>query len=213
MKNNVIIFGASAHAKVVIDTIEQQNKYNIVGLVDEHRLKDINFFGYKIIGVDADLESLIQQHKIFGGIVAIGDNLKRRKIMLQTTKQFPNFKFITAIHPKTYIARDVSIGAGSLIMPGAIINSSTKIGIGCIVNTNASVDHDNTIQDYVSIAPGATTGGSVFIGEGTMLGLGAKVIDKIDIGEYSIIGAGSVVIKSIPNNVKAYGCPAKIIEQ
>ena len=41
--------------------------------------------------------------------------------------------------------------------------------------------------------------------------MGANVIDGINIGKNTIIGAGSVVTKPIPDNVVAYGAPAKVI--
>ena len=37
------------------------------------------------------------------------------------------------------------------------------------------------------------------------------VLDRIEIGENTVVGAGSLVIKSLPDNVLAYGNPAKII--
>ncbi|MEA3317558.1 MAG: transferase, partial [Bacteroidota bacterium] len=34
---NIVIFGSGGHAKVIIDIIEQQQKYNIIGLIDKFR--------------------------------------------------------------------------------------------------------------------------------------------------------------------------------
>ena len=35
--DNIIIIGSSGHAKVIIDIVQQEGKYNIVGLVDRFR--------------------------------------------------------------------------------------------------------------------------------------------------------------------------------
>jgi acetyltransferase-like isoleucine patch superfamily enzyme len=51
------------------------------------------------------------------------------------------------------------------------------------------------------------------VGEGTWIGAGAVVIPGIRIGKNCIIGAGSVVVKDIPDGVKAYGNPCKIVEE
>ncbi|MBT8184546.1 MAG: transferase, partial [Eudoraea sp.] len=40
--NNIVIIGASGHGSVVLDCIEQENKYNLVGFVDSFKKR-----GYK----------------------------------------------------------------------------------------------------------------------------------------------------------------------
>lgn len=51
------------------------------------------------------------------------------------------------------------------------------------------------------------------IGEGATIGAGAVINDQISIGKHSFIGAGAVVTKDIPDNVIAYGTPAKVIKK
>jgi acetyltransferase-like isoleucine patch superfamily enzyme len=41
--------------------------------------------------------------------------------------------------------------------------------------------------------------------------LGVTILDRVSIGENSVIGSGSLVTKSIPDNVLAYGAPAKVM--
>lgn len=98
-------------------------------------------------------------------------------------------------------------------MAGVSINRCTSVGRFCIVNTNASLDHDTVMEDFSSLAPGATTGGNCRIGQHTAISIGAVLIHGIHIGEHSVIGAGSLVMKSIDSNIVAYGTPAKAIRQ
>ena len=49
-------------------------------------------------------------------------------------------------------------------MPKAVINAGSKIGIHTIINTNAIVEHDNQIGDYVHISPSAVLAGGVKVG-------------------------------------------------
>jgi acetyltransferase-like isoleucine patch superfamily enzyme len=37
------------------------------------------------------------------------------------------------------------------------------------------------------------------------------ILDRLNIGENTVVGSGSVVLKDLPDNVLAYGNPAKII--
>jgi acetyltransferase-like isoleucine patch superfamily enzyme len=81
-----------------------------------------------------------------------------------------------------------------------------------LVNTAASIDHDNEIGDYAHISPHATLCGHVKVGEGTHIGAGAVVIPSIRIGKWCTVGAGTVVIRDIPDYATAVGNPAKIIK-
>ena len=97
-------------------------------------------------------------------------------------------------------------------MAGAVINASVKIGKHCIINTNAVVEHDCILEDYVHVSPSATISGHVKIEEGTHIGASAVVIPSIEIGRWVTVGAGAVVIKNIPDYAIVAGNPAKIIK-
>ena len=38
---NILIIGASGHAKVIVDIIEKQNQYNIYGFLDTFKKKNV----------------------------------------------------------------------------------------------------------------------------------------------------------------------------
>lgn len=138
-------------------------------------------------------------------VIGVGDNQNRKKI----AKRLEGFDFET-IDVGTYVASDVILGEGVVIVPGAVIQNTVTIGNHVIINTLASVDHDCEIGDYSHIAPNSTLCGGVKIGTGTLIGAGSVILPGIEIGDNCIIGAGSVITKNIPNNTKAYGNPAKI---
>lgn len=208
---NIIVIGSSGHAKVVIDCIERENKYRIIGLIDRFKEVGSTSFGYKIIGKEEDLLYLIKLLNIEGGIIAIGDNFTRYVVYNKITQDIPQFNFIKVIHPSAQIARNVILGQGTVIMANTTISSEASVGNFCIINNNSSLDHDSKMLDFSSLAPGSSVGGNVKIGSFTAVSLGAKVIHGITIGEHTIIGAGANVLKDIPSNVVAYGNPAKVI--
>ena len=84
------------------------------------------------------------------------------------------------------------------------------IGIGCIVNTAAIVEHDCVVEDFVNISPRSAVAGHTRIGEKSFLGIGSTIINEITIGKKVVIGAGAVVIRDLPDNVMVAGVPAKI---
>ena len=207
----VLIIGASGHAKVVIDIIELQKKYQIAGLIDSFKNKNHFLYNYKVLGTEKDISQIIKPHNIYGCIIAIGDNFTRMRMFKNISRHNKNIKFITAIHPSAIIGKDVKIGSGSAIMAGVIINSDAHIGEHCIINTNSSVGHDTKIENFSSIAPGVTIGGQNKIGHCSAISLGANIIENITIGKHCVIGSGSLVNKNIGPNKVAYGSPVKEI--
>lgn len=208
---NIIIFGASGHGSVVLDCIEKEGKYNIVGFLDSFKKKGSRHNGYSILGSAYDLPSLIDKYNLIGGVVAVGDNWLRNTLAKKITKIAPDFTFISSIHPNTVIGNNVSIGVGVVIMPGVIINSNSTIGNHCILNTFSSLDHDGKMNDFSSLAPGVRVGGNFELGSYSAICLGAQIIENITIGKHTVVGAGALVLKNIDSNIMAYGSPAKII--
>jgi len=210
-KPGVIIFGASQHAKYTIDIIEKQGKYVIEGILDSKRPKGDFFEGYEILGTDEDLTQISNLTSVNLGIVAVGDNFIRGKIVKKIEGLDLGFRFISAVHPSVILGKNSLIKDGTLIMAGVVISNDVIIGENNFLATNCSVDHDSKLSDMVSVSAGATVGGGVIIEEFTAIALGASVIHGVSIGSHSVIGAGSVVVRDVPNNVVAYGSPCKVV--
>ena len=207
----LVIFGCSGHAKVIVDMIELSGLYEVAGYIcKEQSIKPYGHH-YPILGTDRDLYQIIQQLPIHAFVIAIGDNMLRR--MLYNASSKTGIPHVTITHPSSIIAGDVVMGPGTVVMAGAIINPNVTVGISCIINTNASIDHDCQIGDFSSIAPGTIIGGNVKIGNNSAICLGSRIIPGITIGDNVMIGAGSLVLHDIPDNVVAYGSPAKVIKK
>ena len=52
----------------------------------------------------------------------------------------------------------------------------------------------------------------MIVGEQTHIGAGTIVRQQIQIGSDTLIGAGSIVVSDIPERVKAFGNPCKVVE-
>ena len=209
MKEKIFVYGASGHAKVVIDIIERQGLHDILFLIDDDRaLKGTEFYGYRVFGGKQEL--LESRDQIFGGIVAIGSNRARKCVTAWLVSN--GFSLISCIHPSAQIARGVVIESGSVVMAGVIINSDSYIGRNVIVNTQASIDHDCMIGDGVHIAPGATLCGTVTVGSGTFICAGSTIIPNLAIGRNVIIGAGSTVIRDVHHCLLIAGSPARHVK-
>ena len=211
-KEKILVFGASDYASYTIDALEKQNVYDIFGILDYNSKKDGIFCGYTVLGNDDDLPEIYKITGIKKGIVTIGDNYTRIKVVERILGYIPDFTFVSAIHPSLILGNNARIGKGCAVMAGVILNNDIVVGNHCYIGTNASLDHHGIIGDFSNVMPGVTTGGNVRIGFCSTLGLGAKVIHSRTIGDHTIIGAGSLVVKDFGDNLVAFGVPAKKIK-
>jgi sugar O-acyltransferase (sialic acid O-acetyltransferase NeuD family) len=210
-RDKILIFGSSGHTGVVIDIVEKESKFDILGLVDPHRDPNEEFMGYQVIGKEEELEGIVLRHDVKGGIIAIGDNWLRKTVRDKILKNCPDFQFLSCIHPCTQIGKNVTIGRGTVVMPGVSINSGCVVHEHCILNTNSSLDHDSVMGEFSSLAPGATLGGDVGVGNFSVISMGANVIHGKKIGEHSLIGAGALINDNVGDRSVWYGVPAKFI--
>ncbi|WP_300729750.1 acetyltransferase [uncultured Bacteroides sp.] len=197
----MFLYGASGHAKVIIDILKA-NRVAIEGLVDDNpNLSALLEFPV--------FHSLNPDMKEF--IISIGRNRTRKLLAEKLAAQ--QAEFLTAVHPSAVLSEYAKIGEGTVVMQGAVVQSCTQIGRHCIVNTGARIDHECRIGDFVHVSPGATLCGNVTVGEGSWIGAGSTVIQGVRIGRWCMIGAGSVVTRNIPDGVLAVGCPCRAIKE
>ncbi|HEX7832717.1 MAG TPA: acetyltransferase [Thermoanaerobaculia bacterium] len=205
MTLRIIIVGAGGQGAIVADALLLARASTVLGFVDdthERPILDLPILGR--IDALADIE-----HDAI--VVAIGDNAQRRAITEQLIARGETL--VTAQHPFTSIATSAAIGAGSMISAGAIVTPRATIGRGVLLNTKASVDHDSVVGDFAHVSAGATVGAKCVIGAEAMIGLGASVSSGCRVGARSVIGAGAVVVRDIPDDVVAYGVPARVMRR
>lgn len=202
----VILVGYSGHGIVVADCAIDSS-LNLVYYSELNSLAN-NPFNLKYIGFEG--ENLFKGWEgDFEFILGIGDNYLRQKVVELISSKGKNLKNV--IHVSASISNSVLIGIGNFVSRNVSVNSLTKIGDCCILNTGCIIDHECTIENLVHIAPGAVLAGNVSIGERSFIGANAVIKQGVNIGRDVIIGAGSVVIRDIPDGQKVVGNPCRLI--
>jgi sugar O-acyltransferase (sialic acid O-acetyltransferase NeuD family) len=210
MTKELAIVGASGHGKVIADIAEQLGY--TVNFYDDAYPSKKKIEHWTIHGTCADLIALNCTNATlsYDVVVAIGNNeIRQKKIQLL---QKYSFNHVTLIHPTAVISPYAAIASGTVVLAGAAINAFAKVGVGCIINTAAVVEHDCNIDNFTHICPNVALAGGVSIGTKSWVGIGSQVKQLIKIGHNCLIGAGSTVIKNIPDNVTAFGSPADVIK-
>jgi sugar O-acyltransferase (sialic acid O-acetyltransferase NeuD family) len=203
----ILLFGVGNQVHYTIDIIEKENKYEIAGIIDSVHPIGSERYGYKVLGRQDNLISIVDEYKIDAGLITIGDNWSRSIVYNAIIQQMPSFEFINAIHPSVIIGKNVELGFGIVMMAGVIVNPLAKIGNFTFFATGCQIEHDCIIEDYASVSAGSVMGGYVTVGKFSAITLGVTILDRLKIGENSVIGSGSLVLKDIPDNVLAHGNP------
>jgi len=208
----IVFWGASGHARVLRELVESTG-YTLIALFDNDSSVRSPFADIPIHhGVDGFTRWAADHvEESIACLVAIGGARGRDRVLLQQVMCKAGLEPIVAIHATAFIAADVQLGAGCQVLANAAVCVDTKFGQACVVNTKASVDHECCIGHGVHIAPGATLAGCVSVGDCTLIGPAAVVLPRINIGSNVIIGAGAVVTRDVPNDVVAYGNPARVV--
>lgn len=198
------ILGASGHGKVVADTAELSGWDEVVFFDDAWPQCTSNSV-WPVRGNTADLVAAVNE---FSGVaVAIGNNairLQKLALLRELGVALP-----AIIHPQAIISRYASLGEGSVVCAGVVVNADACIGVGVILNTGCSIDHDCVLADAVHISPGARLAGGAKVGECAWVGIGAVVRQLVTVGAYSTVGAGAAVIRDVAEHTTVVGVPAQ----
>ncbi|WP_199426513.1 acetyltransferase [Thermaerobacillus caldiproteolyticus] len=205
----VIIIGNGGHARVLVDILSMQ-KREIIGYTAPN--KENNPYSITYLGGDEKiLKYDPREIELVNAIGSVSDTKPRANIF--NFFKLKGYSFSTIIHPSAVISETVTLGEGVQVMAGVVIQPFAKIDDNTIVNTSTSIDHDCCISKHCHIAPGCVLSGGVFVGEGTHIGTGTKIIQNVTVGKNVLVGAGSLVLRSVGDNKKIYGSPAKEVSK
>jgi sugar O-acyltransferase (sialic acid O-acetyltransferase NeuD family) len=191
-KPRLILIGAGGHARACIDVIEKHGQYQIAGLVGIPEEMHSEHLNYAVIASDKELPTLVKTYQY--AFISVGQIQKPdHRIRLYRLATKLGFQLPVIISPNSHVSRHATIGAGTIVMHGAIINAGSRVGCNCIVNTRALVEHDATVADHCHISTGAILNGNVHVCEGSFVGSGSVVKEGVTIGQRSVVGMGLAV--------------------
>jgi sugar O-acyltransferase (sialic acid O-acetyltransferase NeuD family) len=207
--NDIVIIGAGGVGRFILHAINEinniSNKWNVIGFVDDNFDKIEKLVnGIPVLGSTAWLEKRCE----VSVVIALSDPVVKNNIVNKLNnygcKHFP-----VIIHPKSWVAKNVSLGEGCIIYPGVAINVNSEIGRFVMINMNCAIGHDVYIADYSFIAPNVGIGGNTRIAESCNIGLGTSIIQHINIGGKAVVGAGAVVVEDVQAGNTVVGVPAR----
>lgn len=177
----LLLYGSQEFAST-IHALVRYCGYDVTGMVDDYNI------GSGILGsLEEVVESYPPQH--YGMVLAIGyKNITARWRAWNRVKNF-GYKTPKLIHPNAYIADTSTIGNGSIVMAGALVDTNANIGEASVLWPGACVNHDVQIGNNSFISPNAAICGAVNIGSHSFIGAGAVIVDHATVPPYSFIKA------------------------
>ena len=183
----IVLVGAGGHARACIDVIESHGGFTVTALLGAPTEVGKRMLGYLVAGTDDDLPRLLAQH--MNALVAVGHiRTPEPRMRLFAQLQALGFTLPVIISPLARVSRHATLGAGTIVMHGAIVNAGAAVGCNCIINSQALVEHDATIGDHCHVATAAVINGGVRVGAGTFIGSNATLRQNVSVGERCTIG-------------------------
>lgn len=198
------ILGSGGHAGVIADLVVGNNLAKQVSFLDDRYPEVKVSHSINVVGRCSDYKQFMGEFSCF--FVGIGDNTVRKALFEMLVESGASIAVI--ISPDAVISTTVDFDTGSLVMPGVVVNSRTRIGKNVIVNTGAIVEHDCFVGDHAHVAPGAVLTGGARIGAQCLVGAGAVVCPGVSLTSGVVLGAGAVATKDILLPGRYVGIPA-----
>lgn len=203
-KPSILLVGAGGHARACVDVIEREGRFVIAGLVGTAAEVGTRIFGYSVIGSDLDLPALRGKHEY--ALVSVGQiKTPAPRIRLWDLLTQGGWQLPTIVSPFACVSPHGTLGAGTIVMHGAVLNAGAAVGRNCIINTRALVEHDAVIGDHCHIATAAAINGGVRIGTSSFVGSGTIVREGVTIGDNVVIGMGQRVLADCPTGMSIPG--------
>lgn len=198
-----VVIGTGLHAKEIASLLEALN-IPILGFSAKNK-NEINnpiLKKYMVICTDENLDKLddLKGKNFYIGVGGPISNLNRKNIFENLEKIKINLPPVVSINAN--VSKDLKIGEGSVILPGATIGPEVVIGKNCIINCNAVVSHGTTIGNHVHLTPGSVIAGNCKIGDMTTLGMNSTVLYSTKVGKNCLTHNNSSVLIDLEDNLE-----------
>ena len=192
----ILLVGAGGHALACIDVIEAGGHFRIEGLLGAPREKGEQRLGYPVLGNDEDLPLLAGSGR--NAVVCVGQiKSPEPRMRLFARLRELGYKLPAIVSPSAWVSPHARVGAGSIVMHGAIVNAGAEVGENCIINTQALIEHGARVGNHCHVSTGALLNGDVEVGEGSFIGSGSQVKEGVRIGQRCLVGIGTTVLSDL----------------
>lgn len=177
----LLIVGAGGYGRTVAEAALLCG-WNTIAFIDDGFPSVARTGHYEVLGDSSYINRIALGFD--AAVCAIGNNqIRKGKIAMLEEAGLP---LVSIIHPKAYVSADATVGVGTTVMAGAVIGPYACIGKGCILNANATADHDSVMADYSHLGVGVAIAGTACLGEGAWLQAGRSAGYGVVVGDWVV---------------------------
>ncbi|TRW43576.1 acetyltransferase [Georgenia yuyongxinii] len=209
MRAPLLLVAASGLAREVIAVVRATGSHDLIGVLDEDRaLRGRDLDGVPVLG---GLDH-VMSHPAAELVLCPGSGRVRAAIAGRLAIAGVRDRFAVVSHPSVDLPAGCTVGQGSVLLAHVAVTAHVRIGRHVVVMPNATLTHDDVVNDYATLCAGVSLGGNVTVGEGAYVGMNASVRERTRIGPGSTIGMGAAVLQHVPPHETWSGVPARRLQ-
>jgi acyl-[acyl carrier protein]--UDP-N-acetylglucosamine O-acyltransferase len=199
--SDLLILGIYPHAVEMAEIVARINRvehtWNLVGFVSAYGDKvDEKLIGLPVLG----WEDALTRYPT-AALVPEYDWPRKPDI--------PRQRLTSLIDPSAFVSKTARIGLGCVIYPNCYVGAYALIGDFLFCLSGGVINHNDVIEDRVTLTSGAIIAGDVHVEADCYLGQSCAVREMVRIGRGSLIGMGCVVVRDVAPNSVMVGNPAR----
>ena len=141
----LLIFGAGGHAREVAQIVHDINQaqpgsWHLLGFMADPQAVALHPkpLPASLLG---NSQQALATHPQAHCVIAVGNSQARRSIAARLRQQHPGLRFATLVHPRAWVATGASVGQGSVVFAGALINVDATLGAHTSINLACTISH------------------------------------------------------------------------
>lgn len=214
MTTRLVVVGAGGFGRETLDVVDAVNRgsgsaeFEVLGVLDDApSAENLGRLCTRGIANLGSVGAWLRAGDDADYLIAVGSSSARREL----AEKFDSLGLrpATVVHPQAVVGSAGSIGGGTIICSGVQVSTNVHLGRHVHLNPNATVGHDSTVGDFVSVNPAATISGECTIGHDTLIGSAAVILQALDVGTGSVVGASACVTRNVARGVVVKGVPAR----
>jgi sugar O-acyltransferase (sialic acid O-acetyltransferase NeuD family) len=206
-RRQLLLVAASGLAREVLDVVRASGSHEVVGLLDD----DAGRSGELVGGVPI-LGGLgtVAQHPGADLVLCAGRGQARASLAARLADLgVTDARYTVVRHPSVDVPASSTVAPGSVLLAHVAVTADVRIGRHVVVMPNATLTHDDVLEDFVTVCANVALGGCVRVGAGAYLGMGASVRERTTVGAGALLGMGAALVTDLPEGETWVGVPAR----
>jgi sugar O-acyltransferase (sialic acid O-acetyltransferase NeuD family) len=203
LAKRVAIVGAGDLGKSLMRQIADIPALRFVGFFDDTAESDPH-----LLGTIDDAATSVCRTWYDELVMGIGyRHLRFRQTLFERLRD-QGIQWATVTHPSATVATSASIGEGTIVSAGCLLDVGVTIGANTLLNIGCVIAHDSSVGAHTFLGPSVNVAGFVTIGQRCFLGVGTTIIDNQRLKDGCQTAAGAVVTSDVGPSKLVAGVPA-----